>query len=158
MQIGGRTADRIGSWIPITIGFLGQSLALGFFAFLDPETNPVYLITAIAYNGLASGLTLAPLHRAALSHVPPEKSSSAAGLYSMIRFSGSIFGPPIVALLIGLNLQLRSMNVHAYSMAFWFVCVITLIGFALSGALRVFVYRRKWEHKTKLNEGNTHYL
>jgi EmrB/QacA subfamily drug resistance transporter len=140
MQIGGRLSDRLGSWIPVTVGFLGQALTLGGLAMALPSAKMTAVIMAIAINGLAAGLTLPPLHRAALRHIPDGEISSAAGLYSMLRFSGAIFGPPVAALL--LSLRPKGSVLQAYSTVFWFVCAMALVGLTMMLALRLSTRRK----------------
>ncbi len=105
MRVGGQLADRVGSSWPVTLGTGGQGLALVVLALLSPVA-PLWLAVAVLMShGLAAGLSLAALHRAALGDVPIERVGAAAGLYSMVRFSGSVVGSALVGVLLQSGLE-----------------------------------------------------
>ena len=60
-----------------------------------PASAPLWLIGAVAMaHGMVIGLSLAPLHRAAMERIDSTKIGVAAGIYSMIRFAGQSWGRP----------------------------------------------------------------
>lgn len=134
VRMGGRLADRWGSRRMIMVGLFSQASMLILLAFL-PAGTPIWVAGAVlAGAGFFAGLSLAVIHRAALSHVRTEESGAAAGLYSMVRFGGNIVG----ATLSGVILQqaLLSMGVQvAYRQAFLFIAAFGVAGVLM--ALRI---------------------
>ena len=80
--------------------------------------------------GLGAGLSLAVLHRLAMDHIPQKESGTAAGLYSMGRFFGSIIGLTLVGVFLQQALLGRT-EAAAYQMAFWFTAGVAVLGIAV---------------------------
>jgi nitrate/nitrite transporter NarK len=73
----------------------------------------------ISIHGGAAGLSLAVLHRLAMDDVPMSQSGAAAGLYSMMRFFGSIIGATIGGVILRQALDYYASPLDAYHLAFW---------------------------------------
>lgn len=130
MYWGGRGADRGGTRRLITMGLGIQALALLSFGFL-PAGAPIALIAAgLMLHGFGAGFPLAPLHRAAMSQVEAAQAGAAAGIYSMIRFSGTLLGATLGGVLLEQMLSNHVPPAGAYRTVF---CVIAAA--AVTGAL-----------------------
>ena len=131
-RAGGQLADRWGSRRPVLISMTGL-LALMILLALAPATLPVWLLLAwCAMHGLVIGLSLAPLHRAALHDIPHEESGSAAGLYSMVRFAGQILGVAIAGVVLQRGLAAATAPVVAYQTVFWLYAAVAVVGILVS--------------------------
>jgi EmrB/QacA subfamily drug resistance transporter len=119
VRYGGRMADRWSRRWPVVIGFAIQALNMAYFANL-PETAPLWgPALGIMVHGGAAGLSLAVLHRLAMDNVPISQSGAAAGLYSTIRFFGSIIGATIGGVILRQALDYFTSPLDAYHVAFW---------------------------------------
>ena len=133
MRVGGQIADRVGSAWPVALGTGGQALTLTTLALLSPGV-PLWLAVAVLMShGLAAGLSLAALHRAALGGVPTERVGAAAGLYSMVRFSGSVIGSALVGVLLQSGLERAATLedatvVEAYRFVFLCIALVAALG------------------------------
>ena len=135
VRFGGRLADKWDKRLPIAVGLSAQATALAMFAVM-PARTPVWAIPLVLVTyGLGAGLSLAVLHRLAMDHVPQRESGTAAGLYSMGRFFGSIIGITLVGVLLQQAL-LRSPDVTAYQITFGFASAVALLGIAVIWGVR----------------------
>ncbi len=89
---GGQLADRWGSRLPVTLSMAGLLGIMVLLAALGASAPLWLIIGAAVGHGLLIGLSLAPLHRAAMERIDEEEIGMAAGLYSMIRFAGQLLG------------------------------------------------------------------
>ncbi len=118
VRYGGKLADAWGRRWPVMIGFGVQALVMLYFATLPP-TSPLWApALGMAVHGGAAGLSLAVLHRLSLDNVPAHRSGSAAGLYSMMRFFGSIVGATIGGVILTQALEHFARPVDAYHLTF----------------------------------------
>ncbi len=118
MRYGARLVERWGQRGPVMMGFAIQALAMTYFANLPP-TVPVWgAAVGIAIHGGAAGLSLAVLHRMALDNVPANRAGAAAGLYSTVRFFGSIIGATIGGVILTQALDYFVHPVDAYHLVF----------------------------------------
>lgn len=128
VRYGGRLADRWSRRWPVMIGFTIQALVMSYFANLPPSF-PLWGIGAgIAMHGGAAGLSLAVLHRLSMDNVPHNRSGAAAGLYSMMRFFGSIIGATIGGVILTQALDYFAQPVAAYHLAFWCWAGVAVLG------------------------------
>jgi DHA2 family methylenomycin A resistance protein-like MFS transporter len=127
--LGGRLSDRWGSRWPAVVGLSIQGLtALSFF--LLPESAPIWSVVAIlVFYGLGNGFALAALHHAALVGVPEAKIGQASGLYSTLRFFGSVVGSALAGVILAFLLDQHMPLLRAYQYAF-----LVFAGSALAGA------------------------
>lgn len=87
-------------------------------------------------HGLLIGLSLAPLHRAAMQRIDDAEVGMAAGLYSMIRFAGQILGVAIAGILLQRGLEQFQMVIDAYQMVFWVFAGVALLATVIAWQLR----------------------
>jgi EmrB/QacA subfamily drug resistance transporter len=118
VRYGGKLADAWGRRWPVMIGFSVQAMIMAYFAIL-PVSAPLWAAAiGMAVHGGAAGLSLAILHRLALDDVPANRSGAAAGLYSMIRFFGSIIGATLGGVILTQALTHFAEPVDAYHLTF----------------------------------------
>lgn len=136
LRVGGQAADRWGSRWPVIVSMLVQTGMMVYLALL-PAAASLWLVgLAIASHGLGAGLSLAALHRAAMARVSERQTGVAAGLYSMLRFGGSLFGTALGGVVLQSGLDRQLMPIEAYQMVFWFIAGVALIGTLLGFGLR----------------------
>ena len=125
---GGRLADRWSRRWPVVLGFLTQVGIMLLFANL-PAPTPLWLAAlGLMVHGAAAGTSLAVLTRTAMDPVPAEQSGAAAGLYSMVRFFGSIVGTTLGGVVLTQAQASQPTALGAYHVGFWFVAGVGLIG------------------------------
>lgn len=135
-RAGGQMADRWGSRIPVTLSMIGLIGVLLLLGSLSP-TAPLWLIIVAAMgHGLLIGLSLAPLHRAAMQRIDKEEVGMAAGLYSMIRFAGQILGTAIAGVLLQRGLERLPAPIDAYQSVFWTFAAVALVATVVGWQLR----------------------
>jgi EmrB/QacA subfamily drug resistance transporter len=136
MRLSGMLADRWGSRRPVLLGMSVQIGAMTAFALLSGSAPLGLAIMALVAHGLGAGLSLPALHRAALSGVPQRRIGVAAGLYSMIRFCGTVLGAALQGVLLQEALNRGYLTVDAYRACFWFIVGVALLGVTMALRLR----------------------
>ncbi len=130
MWLGGILIDRWRSRMQIVLGLSVESLAMLGFVLL-PAGAPVSLVfLLLATHGLGAGLCLAALHLYALGGVPRSRSATAAGLYSMVRFGGSMLGAAIGGVVLEGGLATHGITTVGYRSTFLFYLVVSVAGSA----------------------------
>ena len=136
MRVGGQLADRWNSRAPVVAGFITQSIIMIIFAFL-PESTPLWGIAfGIIINSLGAGLSLAALHRASLGQIPSEQAGLAAGLYSLIRFTGTALGPALAGVVLQQGLDRSLLAIEAYQLVFWLIAGVAFMGLLSAVGIR----------------------
>jgi MFS family permease len=115
---GSKIADRWGRRWPVMIGFATQAATMFLFAILPPTAPLWWLAIGIAVHGAGAGMSLAVLHRLSMDNVPAHRAGAAAGLYSMMRFFGSIIGATIGGVILTQALERFAQPVDAYQLTF----------------------------------------
>jgi MFS family permease len=100
--LGGRLSDRVGRRAPVVVGACLISLGILPFLAIGPTWSwPLYLLPLILV-GAGLGLSMAPVQATAIETAPSSQAGQAAGLFSTMRYLGSILGSSILAaVLIG---------------------------------------------------------
>jgi MFS family permease len=134
--VGGDFADRWGSRWLVTISMLGLVAVMAALAAL-PAVAPVWLIALVAAaHGLLIGVSLAPLHRAAMQNVQSSEAGMAAGLYSMLRFAGQILGTALAGVFLQRALEQMATPIDAYQSVYWIFGVVAVINVLVGWGLR----------------------
>ncbi len=136
MRLSGKLADRWGSRRPVVLGMSVQMSAMTYFALLGGGAGLVLVVMGLVIHGLGAGLSLPALHRAALSGVPQRRIGVAAGLYSMIRFCGTVLGAALQGVLLQQGLDRGLLTIDAYHVCFWFIVAIALVGVVVAVKLQ----------------------
>ena len=136
MRLGGQMADRWGSRRPVLIGASTQVAGMVYFALLPGTASLTIIVAGLAGHGLGAGLSLAALHRASMGQVLKEQTGAAAGLYSMIRFSGTLFGVALAGVVLQQGLDRLPVLIEAYQVVFLFLAGVALLGVISAAGLR----------------------
>jgi MFS family permease len=118
VRYSGRLADRRGRRLPVMLGFGSQALVFVLLANLPPDAPLWVPFLGITLHGGAAGMSLAVLHRIAMDDVATELAGAAAGLYSMVRFFGSVIGATIGGVILAQALATLPYVADAYHVAF----------------------------------------
>jgi MFS family permease len=135
MRFGGGLADRWGSSRPAIIGLSGQSLTLLGLALLPGSASLGWVLVLFSLHGLAAGLSLAGLHRAAMGNVPPSELGIASGVYGMIRFGGMVTGVALVGVMLQSGLEQFSTPLPAYQLGYALTAAAAALGVGISWLL-----------------------
>ena len=95
--LGGRLSDRSGRRLPAFLGTILIALGtLPFLAIAPFWSWPVYLAPLVLL-GIGSGLSMASMQATAIETVSLGRAGQAAGLFSTMRYLGSILGSSVMA-------------------------------------------------------------
>src|SRR5215218_6474226 len=95
--LGGRLSDRSGRRLPAFLGTVLIALGtLPFLAIAPFWSWPVYLAPLVLL-GIGSGLSMASMQATAIETVSLGRAGQAAGLFSTMRYLGSILGSSVMA-------------------------------------------------------------
>jgi len=130
MWIGGIVIDRRQSRSQIVVGLGVEAVAMLGFVLMPAGAPVAWVFVILAVNALGAGYCLAALHLYAMTGVSPQKSATAAGLYSMIRFSGSLLGPAIGGVVLAAGVERFGLSAAGYRTAFVFLLVVGVVGAA----------------------------
>ena len=72
-----------------------------------------------------------------MTEVSEEQTGVAAGLYSMMRFAGTVFGTALSGVVLQQGLDRALAPLEAYQISFWFVAGVAVIGAVLGMRLKV---------------------
>lgn len=131
-RLAGQLSDRgLGRWL--IVGGLSLQCSMLVVMAMLPDTASVWLVIGVVFClGMGAGLSLAVLSNVVMSDVPAAQSGAAAGLFSMIRFSGSIIGTTLAGVLLREALGFSGFPVAAYQIVFGAVAVVAVIGALLA--------------------------
>lgn len=118
VRFAAKLAERWGRRWPVMIGFAIQAGMMLYFANLPPALPLWWPALGIGVHGAGAGLSLAVLHRLSMDNVPANRAGAAAGLYSMIRFFGSIIGATIGGVILTQALAYFEQPISAYQLTF----------------------------------------
>jgi MFS family permease len=136
MRLGGQLADRWGSRRPVALGMSMQVAGMVYFAFLPSTAVLPMVVLGLVTHSLGAGLAQAALHRAAMGGVPQAQTGMAAGVYSMLRFSGTVLGPAVEGVLLQAGLDRGLPTITAYQHVYSFVAGVGLLGVLVALTLR----------------------
>ncbi len=130
MPVGGRLSDRLGSRTPVSMGVALQSTSLLWLGLLPGGSGIGWFVTGLVMHGVGAGLMLAPLHLGAIAGFSREGTGAAAGVYSMLRFTGNLFGSALTGVLLQFRLEDTADTASAYRGVF-----LVLAGIAFTGIM-----------------------
>jgi MFS family permease len=90
--IGGRLSDRRGRRVPALLGAMLVTAGIGPLIAIDLDWPWFVLFVPLATLGIGVGLSAAPVQATAVNAAGEGESGQAAGLYSTMRYVGSILG------------------------------------------------------------------
>lgn len=132
MRIGGTLSDsRRSRWVVI-FGLTVQGAVLLSLGFIGDTISFLYLIPILMIHSLGAGVSLAPIHRAAMAQVPKERSGAGAGFYSSVRFGGVLLGPTIAGVALENGFAKFTAPLQAYQRTFLIIAVAVVVSILLS--------------------------
>ncbi|MCP4417412.1 MAG: MFS transporter [Chloroflexi bacterium] len=136
IRFGGTLADRWPNKWLVTSSLGIQTGAMAYFALLPGAVSLLWIVVGAITHGLAAGISLAALHRTALDRISPKQTGAAAGIYSMIRFAGSMLATAFAGVILqnGLDKGLRPLQ--AYQIVYGFLAILGFMGMLLAYRLK----------------------
>jgi DHA2 family methylenomycin A resistance protein-like MFS transporter len=99
--IGGTLSDRVGRRAPATFGSAVMIAGVAPLAFASAAWPWWALLLPQMVLGSGIGLSSAPVQTAAMQAAPVDLAGQAAGLFSTMRYAGSITGSAVMAAVLG---------------------------------------------------------
>jgi MFS family permease len=135
VPIGGMLADRWTCRKAAGLGMITQSLGLIWLTMINPDGGSLILVPGMIVGGFGAGLSLTPFNKGAIASLGEEYTGRAAGLYNMVRFTGSASSSPILGLILASQFeQVGGLETAAASYQFSFmiliICALISAGFA----------------------------
>ncbi|MEV6134664.1 DHA2 family efflux MFS transporter permease subunit [Nocardia sp. NPDC051990] len=97
----GKISDRLHPRIVPTIGFIGFSASIFWFAsVMTPHSSLVWFLLSAALAGFANACIWAPLASSATHNLPIEQAGAGAGVYNTTRQVGSVLGSAAISALV----------------------------------------------------------
>lgn len=95
--LGGLLSESLGRRAPAVVGMI--LIALGAFPFLlvDPAWLWLVYLAPLIFIGAGLGLSMAPLQTTAIETAPSNQAGQASGVFSTMRYLGSILGSSVMA-------------------------------------------------------------
>ncbi len=136
IRMGASVADRWSNrWL--VAGSLAMQVGMMSYYALLPEQLPLFWIAVGNIgHGFGAGVSLAALHRTALGDIAPEQTGSAAGVYSMVRFAGSMLATALAGALLQFGFDSGYTELFSYQSAFGFLAAMGVIGIWFGSRLR----------------------
>ena len=135
VPLGARIYARWGHRGVVILGLGIQGSVTLIFSQLSATTAGWVVYLILAFYGAGAGLMLSALYHAAMRDVPAEQVGMAAGLYSMLRFMGSVVGTALAGVLLQ-HLFERSMpTIRAYQLSFLAFALFSDVGMIVAMGL-----------------------
>lgn len=99
--LGGAWSDRVGRRGPAVLGTAIASVGTAPLVFVDPAWSWPMVVVPLVVVGTGIGLASAPVQAAALQAAGRASAGQAAGLFSTMRYLGSIVGTATMAAVLG---------------------------------------------------------
>ena len=128
MRVGGHLAGRRSSRLVVVSGLIVQIGSMILFALLPAGSSPAFVALGLFCHGAGAGLSLAVLHLTALDGISSGQEGIAAGLYSMMRFSGSMVGSALCGVILHKALGHYAVPSAAYQTVYWIIAVVAITG------------------------------
>ncbi|MEV5833764.1 DHA2 family efflux MFS transporter permease subunit [Nocardia sp. NPDC052112] len=97
----GKVSDRLQPRIVPTLGFIGFSASIFWFAaVMTPHSSLVWFLLSAALAGIANACIWAPLASTATHNLPIQLAGAGAGVYNTTRQVGSVLGSAAISALI----------------------------------------------------------
>jgi EmrB/QacA subfamily drug resistance transporter len=128
--LGGVLADRLGPRPPALAGMLLTLAGALPFVALTPTWPWWAYLGSLVVLGTGIGLASAPIQTAAMRAAPPGEAGQAAGLYSTMRYAGSIAGTAMLAAVLG-----DASEAGAFRLLFLVVTLVALAAVASAARL-----------------------
>jgi EmrB/QacA subfamily drug resistance transporter len=129
--LGGRLSDSLGRRVPAVVGMALTMLGIFPFLFVDPAWLWFVYLAPLVFLGAGLGLSMAPVQTTAIETAPSSQAGQASGLFSTMRYLGSILGSSIMAaVLSGATPPVTHFH-FLYAMLFLSACGATIAALRL---------------------------
>lgn len=118
---GGWLGDRFGKRLPAVVGCAMAALGTIPFALIGGAWSTASFLLPLIAVGVGMGLSNAPVHTAALQAARTDQAGQAAGLFSTMRYVGSIVGSAGMAAILG-----ASADVDDFRLMFLLLIVVAV--------------------------------
>jgi EmrB/QacA subfamily drug resistance transporter len=98
--VGGWLSDRYGRRLPAVTGTLLMAVGVVPYMFIASSWSWTLYLVTLTVVGIGIGLSAAPVQTAAIESAPQAETGQAAGLFSTMRYLGSISGAGIMAAIL----------------------------------------------------------
>ncbi len=95
--LGGRLSDSLGRRAPAVVGMALTMLGIFPFLLVDPAWMWLAYLVPLVFIGAGLGLSMAPVQTTAIESAPSSQAGQASGLFSTMRYLGSILGSSVMA-------------------------------------------------------------
>jgi len=136
IRVGGQLADKWGSRRLVVYSLLIQTTAMIYLAFLPETASLWWIVGGVMWQSFGAAFSLAPLHKSSMAGISEEQTGIAAGLYSMVRFAGVVFGVALCGVVLQQGLSQVAEPIDAYKVTFWFVAGVIMLGALLGSRLK----------------------
>lgn len=128
--VGGRLVDRVGPRLPAVLGFALMATGLLVMAVSVDTLTVVSLVVILACIGAGVGLSMPAFQLVATTSVDAADTGSAMGVFSTVRYLGSIVG---TSLLAG-PLAVDAVGGGGFAVLFGVLAAVSMLGIATSFA------------------------
>ncbi len=128
IRIGGNLSDRVSQKKLILIGLSVGTLGMLYFILLPIGLHYIWIIVGTTIHAAGAGLGIASLHRVALNHISEQERGSAAGVYSMMRFGGSMMATAITGVILQTAVTAGYTQHNAYQFAYGYLLILGILG------------------------------
>jgi MFS family permease len=132
IRFGSSLADRLPNRGLVTASLSVQTIVMGYFALLPADRPLIWFAAGAVIHGLGAGFSLAALHRITLGSVDDAHTGTAAGLYSMTRFAGSMLAVALAGVILQNGLDRGLTTLQAYQLVYAFLSALGLLGVLLA--------------------------
>ena len=135
VPIGGMFADRWTCRKAASLGMIIQAIGMIWLTSIHPQGNPFILIPGMILGGVGAGFSLTPFNKGAIASLGEVNTGRAAGLYNMVRFTGSASSSPILGLILAAQFkQVGGVETvttpYQFSFLILMICALISAGFA----------------------------
>lgn len=106
--IAGQLADRVGAWIPATLGTLGVAAGLYFLHTLGADSSTTDVALSMGLLGVGNGLFLGPNATTIFASAPASRQGVASGLVAAGRNLGTVFGTAMTGAILAAQIAERT--------------------------------------------------
>jgi len=138
VPVGGMLADRWTCRKAAGMGMIIQAIGTAWLALTGPIEGGILLIPGMILAGFGAGLSLTPYNKGAIASMGESQTGRAAGLYNMVRFTGSASSAPILGLILAAQFkQVGGLETVAkpYQVSFLLLIVCALISAGLAALI-----------------------
>jgi MFS family permease len=138
VPVGGMLADRWTCRKAAGMGMIIQTIGTAWLALISPIAGGLILIPGMILGGFGAGLSLTPYNKGAIASMGEINTGRAAGLYNMVRFTGSASSAPVLGLILAARFEQAGgleTTASPYQFSFMILIVCALISAGLAALI-----------------------